>query len=98
MEVKSNVDCSNIIHIAIVNDIDISSLENIRGYILERGRTDFEDERDALWCVFKQINLIIAKLYEPFGKDQKLRFVELKKLVSIWTIEIKIKRDADNEL
>ena len=37
MEVKSVNDCLNIIDIAIVNDIEIWSLENIHSYLLEKG-------------------------------------------------------------
>ena len=64
----------------------MKTLEDVRQYVLERGMTDCNDERDALWCVFKQINLIIDNLYKPFGEDQKMRYTELRKLLLIWII------------
>ena len=83
MEVKSVSDCLNNIDIAFVRDIDMKRLENVREYLLDRGMTDCDDERDALWCVFKQINLIIDNLYKPSGEDQKIRYIELRKLLLI---------------
>ena len=98
MEVNSVSDCLNIIDIAIVEDNDIKRLEDVRQYLLERGMTDCNDERDALWCVFKQITLIIDNFYKPSGKDQKMRYIELRKLLLIWIIEFNSKLEDDNEL
>ena len=69
MEVKSVSDFD----IAIVKDIDMRRLENLGEWLLQRAMTDCDDERDALWCVFKQTNLIIDNLYKAFGEDQKMR-------------------------
>ena len=98
MEVKSVSDCLNIIDIAIVRDIDMKRLEDVRQFFLDWGVAGCDDERDALWCVLKQINLIIDYLYKPFGEDQKMRYIELRKLVLLWVIEINSKLEDDNEL
>ena len=98
MEVKSVSDYLNIIDIAIVRDIDMRSLQIIREYLLERGMTDCHDEQDALWCVFKQIKLIIDNLYLPFGEDQKMRYIELRKLLLFWVIEINSKLEDNDGL
>ena len=98
MEVKSISDCLNIIDIAIVKDIDMKRLEDVRQYLLHRGKTYCNDERDALWCVFKQIKLTRDNLYKPFREDQKMRYIELRKLVLFWVIEINSKLEDDNDL
>ena len=97
MEVKSISDCLNICDIAIDNDIDMSSLEKIQKYMVDKGMSDFQDENDARRCVMKQINLIMENLYELFEKEQKLRFIELRKLIIMWVKEIARNRDVDNE-
>ena len=95
MEVKSVSDCLNIIDIAIVKNIDTGGLENLREWLLQKRMTDCDDEREALWCVFKQINLKTYNLYKPFGADQKTRYLELRKLVLRWVIENNSKQEDD---
>ena len=63
---KSVSDCLNIIDDARVENIGknigISDLENIHKYLLEKGQSDFIEDRVALPNVLSQINSIIKKL------------------------------------
>ena len=63
MEVKSVSDCLNIIDDAIIRNIgkyiSISTLVIVHKYLLEKGQSDFIEDRVALSNVLGQINAII---------------------------------------
>ena len=60
MEVKSIRGCLNIIDDVIVENIGkyigVSNLENIHKYLLEKGQSDFIEDRITLSNVLSQIN------------------------------------------
>ena len=72
MEVKSIRDCLNMTDGVIVENngkyIGISNLENIHKYLLQKGQSDFIEDRIALAIVLSQINCIIENHYQ-FAED-----------------------------
>ena len=96
---KSVSDCLNIIVDAIVENIGksigISILENIREYLLEKGRSDFIEDRVALSNVFCQINSIIEIHYQFADEDMKSKYIQLRKLILAWLIECRTEPEAD---
>ena len=59
------------------------------------GMTDFDDERNALMKVLQQIKLILDDVPNPIEEEQKIRYIQLRKLVIIWSVEYKRKLEAD---
>ena len=100
MEVKSVSDCLNIIDDAIVENIGkcigISNLENIHKYLLEKGQSDFIEDRVALSNVLSQINSIKENYYEFDEEDIKCDYMQLRKLILTWLIECGTEPEVDD--
>ena len=95
---KSVSDCLNIIDYAIVeNIIGSSDLENIHKYLLEKGESDFIEDRLALSKVLSQINSMIENVYQFPEEEIKIENVQLRKLIIVWLIECNTKADVDNQ-
>ena len=82
MKVKSVSDCLHIFDDAIVEKIiDLSDLENIHQYLLEKGRSDFIENRVALANVLSQINSIMEKYFKFDEEDIKSEYEQLREVI-----------------
>ena len=79
MEVKSVGDCLNNIDDAIAENIGKiignSNLEKIHKYLIEKGQSDFFEDRVALSNVFSQINSFIENHYQIAEEDIKSEYI-----------------------
>ena len=97
MEVKSVSGCLNIIKFAIVeNKIGRSDLENIHEYLLEKGESDFIEDRLALSNVPRQINSVIENCYQFADVVMKSEYIQLRKLILVCLIECSTEPDVDD--
>ena len=101
MEVKAVSDCLNIIDDAIVQNIGknitISDLENIHKYLLEKGQSDFIEDRVALSNVLSQINSILENYYQFPEEDIKSEYIQLRKIILVWLIECSTEPKVGNQ-
>ena len=87
MGVKSVSDCLNIIDRAIVeNIIGSSDLEDVHKYLLEKGQSDFIEDRVALSIVISQINSMMENYYQFPEEYIKNEYVQLRKLILVWNV------------
>ena len=97
---KSVSDCLNIIDDAIVENIGkfigISNLESIHKYLLEKGQSNFIEDRVALSNVFSQISSIIENYYQFYEEDIKSEYIQLRKLILAWLIECGTEPQVDD--
>ena len=100
MEVKSVSDCLNNFDDVIVENfgkfIGVSNLENIRESLLDKGQSDFIEDRVALSNVFSKINSIIENHYQFTDEDIKSESIQLRKLILTWLIEFSTKPEVDD--
>ena len=79
MEVKSVGDCLNIIDFSMIGIVfGNSDLENIHKYLLEKGQSDFVENKFALSKVLSQITSMIENYYQFPEEDIKNSYVQLK--------------------
>ena len=98
MEVKSVSDCLNIIDLAIVeNIIGSSDLEDIHKNLLEKGQSEFIEDRVAPSKVLSQLNSMIENCYQFPEEDIKNEYVQLRKLILVWVIECNTKPEVDDQ-
>ena len=96
MEMKSISDCLNIIGDVIVENIGgISNLEIVHKYLLEKGQSEFIEDRVALSNVLSQINCIIEEYYKFGEEDIKNEYIQLRKLILFWLIECSTEPEVD---
>ena len=97
MEVKSVSDCLNNIDFAIVENKFVSSdLEDIHRYLLEKGESDFIEDRVALSEVLSQINSMIENYCQFPEEDIKNEYVESRKPKLVWLLKCKRKPEIDD--
>ena len=98
---KSVSDCLKIIDDAIVENIGkfigVSILENIHKYLLEKGQTEFIEDRIALSNVLSQINFILKNYYQFVEEDIKIENIQLRKLKLDWLEECNTKPEVDDQ-
>ena len=98
MEVKSASDCFNILDFAIVkNKIGSSDLENIHKYLLQKGESNFIEDRLALSNVLRQMNSIIENRYQNADVDIKSEYVQLRKLILFWLIASSTEPEVEDQ-
>ena len=99
MEVKSVSDCLNIIDQATIveNIIGSSDLEDIHKYLLEKGQSNFIEDRVALSKVLSQIKSMIENYYQFPEEDIKNEYVQLRKLLIVWLMECNTKPEIDDQ-
>ena len=97
MEVKSVNVCLNIIDFVIVEYIFGSSdLEDIHKYLLEKGQSDFIEDRVALSKVLSQTISLIENYYQFPEEDIRNEYVQLRKSILVWLIEGNTKPEIDD--
>ena len=88
MEVKLLQDCFNIVDDVIVENIGkniaSSNLENVHKYLLQKGQSDFIEDRIALSNLLSQVNCIIENHYQFAEEDIKSDYIQLRKLILVW--------------
>ena len=95
MEVKSFKNVLDIIDLAIVDNNakfdGILNLENIRNYLLAKWETETVKDMLSLPGVLSQINAIKENHFRFTNLELKDDYIQLRKLVLEWFIELKIK-------
>ena len=90
----------NIIDDAIVEILgkyfSISALENIHKNLLEKGQSDFIEDKVAPSNVLSQMNSIIENYYQFPEEDTKSEYVQLRKLILVLLIECGTEPEVDD--
>ena len=98
---KSVSDCLNTIDDAIVEKngkyITISDLEIIHKYLLEKGQSNFIEDRLAQSNVLSQLYSIIENHHQFVDEDIKSEYIQLRKVILVWSIECSTEPKFDKQ-